>query len=237
MLGSSRSSPAACARNCSARSCSGVSSGISAARRRRHRAEHRVRAGASCKGWDAAIATGALGAFWAIVYLRRRSSVAPIDQSRGLQCARGAASGPRRAREAERDIRAHAQIAAAIALTGHCVHAQSTAARWRARPPLPRRLSRIPSRVNSLGMLFVILPRLVFGDLHRRAEALRDVRPDAQRVARELLQTGPRRGPWMAASGRAGTRPHLSSTPPPRLDAAVRRLRRREIARPRSSMS
>ena len=30
------------------------------------------------QGWDAAIATGLLGAFWGIVYLRRRSVVAPI---------------------------------------------------------------------------------------------------------------------------------------------------------------
>jgi membrane protease YdiL (CAAX protease family) len=30
------------------------------------------------QGWDAAVTTGTLGAFWAIVYLRRRSSVAPI---------------------------------------------------------------------------------------------------------------------------------------------------------------
>jgi membrane protease YdiL (CAAX protease family) len=30
------------------------------------------------QGWDAAIATGAMGAFWAVVYLRRRSSVAPM---------------------------------------------------------------------------------------------------------------------------------------------------------------
>jgi len=30
------------------------------------------------QGRDAAIATGALGAFWAVVYLRRRSSLAPM---------------------------------------------------------------------------------------------------------------------------------------------------------------
>ncbi len=30
------------------------------------------------QGWDAAITTGLLGAFWALVFLRRRSSVAPI---------------------------------------------------------------------------------------------------------------------------------------------------------------
>jgi membrane protease YdiL (CAAX protease family) len=30
------------------------------------------------QGQDAAIATGAMGAFWAVVYLRRRSSVAPM---------------------------------------------------------------------------------------------------------------------------------------------------------------
>lgn len=36
------------------------------------------------QGWDAAIATGALGAFWAVVYLRRRSSVAPIVSHAGF---------------------------------------------------------------------------------------------------------------------------------------------------------
>lgn len=33
---------------------------------------------------DAAIATGTLGAFWAILYLRRRSSVAPIISHAGF---------------------------------------------------------------------------------------------------------------------------------------------------------
>src|SRR5687767_8952104 len=36
------------------------------------------------QGWDAVIATGALGAIWAIVYLRRRSSVAPIVSHAGF---------------------------------------------------------------------------------------------------------------------------------------------------------
>jgi len=36
------------------------------------------------QGWDAVIATGALGAVWAIVYLRRRSSVAPIVSHAGF---------------------------------------------------------------------------------------------------------------------------------------------------------
>ena len=30
------------------------------------------------QGWDAVIATGIIGAVWAVMYLRRRSSVAPI---------------------------------------------------------------------------------------------------------------------------------------------------------------
>lgn len=34
--------------------------------------------GHTMQGWDAVIATGALGAFWSLIYLRRRSSVAPI---------------------------------------------------------------------------------------------------------------------------------------------------------------
>jgi membrane protease YdiL (CAAX protease family) len=40
--------------------------------------------GHALQGWDAAIATGMLGAFWAILYLRRRSSVAPIISHAGF---------------------------------------------------------------------------------------------------------------------------------------------------------
>ena len=36
------------------------------------------------QGWDAVITTGALGAFWAIVYLKRRSSVAPVVSHAGF---------------------------------------------------------------------------------------------------------------------------------------------------------
>jgi membrane protease YdiL (CAAX protease family) len=36
------------------------------------------------QGWDAVITTGALGAFWAVIYLRRRSSVAPIVSHAGF---------------------------------------------------------------------------------------------------------------------------------------------------------
>jgi membrane protease YdiL (CAAX protease family) len=36
------------------------------------------------QGWDAVVTTGALGAFWAIVYLKRRSSVAPIVSHAGF---------------------------------------------------------------------------------------------------------------------------------------------------------
>jgi hypothetical protein len=36
------------------------------------------------QGWDAVITTGALGAFWAVVYLRRRSSVAPVVSHAGF---------------------------------------------------------------------------------------------------------------------------------------------------------
>jgi membrane protease YdiL (CAAX protease family) len=36
------------------------------------------------QGWDAVIATGLLGAFWAIVYLRRRSTIAPIVSHAGF---------------------------------------------------------------------------------------------------------------------------------------------------------
>lgn len=41
-------------------------------------------AGHVLQGWDAAIVTGALGAFWAIVYLRRRSVVAPLVSHAGF---------------------------------------------------------------------------------------------------------------------------------------------------------
>jgi membrane protease YdiL (CAAX protease family) len=36
------------------------------------------------QGWDAVITTGALGAFWAVLYLRRRSSIAPIVSHSGF---------------------------------------------------------------------------------------------------------------------------------------------------------
>jgi membrane protease YdiL (CAAX protease family) len=36
------------------------------------------------QGWDAVITTGALGLFWAVLYLRRRSSVAPIVSHAGF---------------------------------------------------------------------------------------------------------------------------------------------------------
>jgi membrane protease YdiL (CAAX protease family) len=36
------------------------------------------------QGWDAVITTGLLGAFWAIVYLRRRSAVAPLVSHSGF---------------------------------------------------------------------------------------------------------------------------------------------------------
>jgi membrane protease YdiL (CAAX protease family) len=36
------------------------------------------------QGWDAVITTGALGAFWAVVYLRRRSAVAPLVSHSGF---------------------------------------------------------------------------------------------------------------------------------------------------------
>jgi membrane protease YdiL (CAAX protease family) len=36
------------------------------------------------QGWDAVLVTGLLGAFWAAVYLRRRSSVAPMVSHAGF---------------------------------------------------------------------------------------------------------------------------------------------------------
>ena len=36
------------------------------------------------QGWDAVIVTGALGALWAVIYLRRRSSVAPMVSHAGF---------------------------------------------------------------------------------------------------------------------------------------------------------
>jgi membrane protease YdiL (CAAX protease family) len=40
--------------------------------------------GHAVQGWDAAVATGALGAFWALLYLRRRSSIAPLVSHAGF---------------------------------------------------------------------------------------------------------------------------------------------------------
>ena len=42
---------------------------------------------APAEGWDAAITTGALGAFWAVLYLKRRSAVAPIVSHAGFNTA------------------------------------------------------------------------------------------------------------------------------------------------------
>jgi len=36
------------------------------------------------QGWDAVVTTGALGAFWAVLYLDRRSSVAPVVSHAGF---------------------------------------------------------------------------------------------------------------------------------------------------------
>ena len=49
------------------------------------------------QGWDAAITTGTLGAFWAVLYLKRRSSVAPVVSHAGfnsLEILRVAIAGP-----------------------------------------------------------------------------------------------------------------------------------------------
>ena len=53
--------------------------------------------GHALQGWDAAIATGLLGAFWAVLYLRRRSSIAPIVSHAGfnsIEVLRVALGGP-----------------------------------------------------------------------------------------------------------------------------------------------
>ena len=39
------------------------------------------------QGWDAAITTGALGAFWAVLYLHRRSVIAPVVSHAGFNTA------------------------------------------------------------------------------------------------------------------------------------------------------
>lgn len=36
------------------------------------------------QGWDAVVTTGALGAFWAVIYLRRRSTIAPLVSHAGF---------------------------------------------------------------------------------------------------------------------------------------------------------
>lgn len=40
--------------------------------------------GHSLQGWDAVVATGVLGAYWGVVYLRRRSAVAPMVAHAGF---------------------------------------------------------------------------------------------------------------------------------------------------------
>jgi membrane protease YdiL (CAAX protease family) len=40
--------------------------------------------GHAVQGWDEAVTTGSLGALWAIVYLRRRSSIAPVVSHAGF---------------------------------------------------------------------------------------------------------------------------------------------------------
>jgi membrane protease YdiL (CAAX protease family) len=40
--------------------------------------------GHAVQGWDAAVTTGTLGAFWAVLYLRRRSSIAPLVSHAGF---------------------------------------------------------------------------------------------------------------------------------------------------------
>lgn len=40
--------------------------------------------GHAIQGWDAAVTTGALGAFWGVMYVRRRSSVAPVVSHAGF---------------------------------------------------------------------------------------------------------------------------------------------------------
>ena len=52
--------------------------------------------GHNVQGWDAVITTGLLGAFWAILYLRRRSAVAPVVSHAGfnaLEVLRAAITG------------------------------------------------------------------------------------------------------------------------------------------------
>ncbi len=43
------------------------------------------------QGWDAVVTTGLLGAFWAVLYLRRRSAVAPLVSHAGFNTARSPA--------------------------------------------------------------------------------------------------------------------------------------------------
>ena len=40
--------------------------------------------GHALQGWDVAVATAALGAFWAVLYVRRRSAVAPLVSHAGF---------------------------------------------------------------------------------------------------------------------------------------------------------
>jgi membrane protease YdiL (CAAX protease family) len=52
--------------------------------------------GHSVQGWDAVVTTGLLGAFWAVLYLRRRSAIAPVVSHAGfnaLEVLRAALTG------------------------------------------------------------------------------------------------------------------------------------------------
>jgi membrane protease YdiL (CAAX protease family) len=54
-------------------------------------------AGHFLQGWDAMIATGTLGLFWTLLYLHRRSSIAPVVSHAGfnsLEVLRVAIAGP-----------------------------------------------------------------------------------------------------------------------------------------------
>jgi len=41
-------------------------------------------AGHALQGWDAALATGLLGAVWGVIYVRRRSAIAPMVSHAGF---------------------------------------------------------------------------------------------------------------------------------------------------------
>ncbi len=138
------------------------------------------------QGWDAVIATGLLGAFWAVVYLRRRSSIAPMVSHAGfnsLEVLRLAFMGLDGVTSYH--VRPRAQILQPLrhrlreTVGGHALP--------RLRPRFFEGHRRAVAR-ELAAMLLEVLARFVLAD-RRGAKALIEIRPDAQRIAAQCLDS------------------------------------------------